>query len=170
MATITISGNDYFSYATVAEADEYLLPTSYNTVWTALTTDQKGGFLVQATRFLDTLSWSTTCEPLVDQESIKNATIEIAALLASGDTTILGQTPTADAVKRYKAGSVELEYQARPWFVQLNPWTNIPPFILNMIKPCLSGGQSATGYAYVSGTDGAAGDSIWNGDYQLARR
>lgn len=58
IATITIGGNDYTAYASVAEADIYLAVDPVRaTQWASLTTDQKGSYLISATRRLDFLQW-----------------------------------------------------------------------------------------------------------------
>lgn len=54
LATISIGGVDYISYASVAEADARLaVDPVRGAVWAALTTDQKGINLVAATNRLD---------------------------------------------------------------------------------------------------------------------
>jgi hypothetical protein len=59
IVTITISTVDYTSYASVAEADDFLAVDPKRSVaWIALTDDQKGARLVAATRRLDLLNWS----------------------------------------------------------------------------------------------------------------
>lgn len=58
ITTLTLSGTDYTSYASVAEADARLAvdPVRY-AVWGALTLGNKIRFLVAATNRLDQLSW-----------------------------------------------------------------------------------------------------------------
>lgn len=58
LSTITISTIDYVAYASVAEADAYLaVDPTRSATWAALTTDNKGKYLVAATRRLNLLSW-----------------------------------------------------------------------------------------------------------------
>jgi len=57
MVDIVISGNTYFSYASVSDADIYLIPDLNYSTWSALTTDQKGAYLIQGTRHLDSLDY-----------------------------------------------------------------------------------------------------------------
>jgi len=61
ITTITIETVDYTSYASVAEADSYLnIDPVREATWEALTDDQKGKYLVAATRRLDLLTWQGT--------------------------------------------------------------------------------------------------------------
>ena len=168
MATIVIGSNSYSSYASVAEADAYLAASINYATWTALTTDDKGRFLITASRFLDTITWQSTCLPLTTQANIVTATILIAEQLALGNFALIGGAPIDDDVKRYKAGSVELEYQSKPWFITRNQWANMPVAIFNLLRPCL---QLTTGVGGASsfGTDADAGESNWLGDFGLNR-
>lgn len=170
MADIIIDGNTYFSYASVAEANEYLTASINYAIWNALDDDTKGRYLISATRFLDTLSWQDTCLPLTSEANIKTATILIAEQIALGNTVFLGYGTNEEDVKRYKAGSVEIEYQNSPWFLSRkgSPYADMPTSIYNLIRGCLEGAQGIGG-AVSFGTDGCAGDSIWNGDYRLNR-
>lgn len=169
MATITISGNNYNSYATVAEADIYLIPSVNFETWNLLTTDTKGKYLVSASRYLDGLPWKDSCLPLTDTGNINKATILIAEQLALGNVGITGGTVAEEDVKRYKADTVEIEYQSKPWFISssVNPYANMPLAILNLIKNCLKGYGFSVGIASSFGTQGQAGPSIYNGDYDL---
>lgn len=136
ISTITIGANDYTAYASVAEADIYLaVDPVRSATWAALTTDQKGQYLVAATRRLDLLTWSGT--KTGDEGTQINAWPRTGVTYADGtavstsevpqeveDATILlagtiASTPTASGAgdsssnnKRVKAGSAEVEFFA----------------------------------------------------------
>lgn len=163
MATIDISGNSYFSYATVAEADAYLIPDPSYATWSPLTDDQKGGFLVTSSRFLDSLLYIDSADTQEERELIPvfaDATILIASLLASGDLRMLGMSVAEPETKRYKAGSVELEYfRSFSSYFTYNPYSAWPQRIFLLIKPYLKaqniegiGGAKSFGTCGVSQT------------------
>lgn len=113
MANVTIAGNTYFVYATIDEANAYLLPSSYNEAWSVLTPDAKAGFLVESARILDRQKWKPeydTQEKRLTVEGIVNGSILIAAMLASGNEEFVSNSTTASSTKRLKAGSAEIEY------------------------------------------------------------
>lgn len=112
MATITIGGNDYFSYSSVADADIYFAASLDAATWSALSTDEKGVFLIQTARLLDRQKWRdgyTTQVLRLATDDIVTASYEIAILLAKGETAVLTSASNFDATKRVKAGSVETE-------------------------------------------------------------
>lgn len=172
MSIITINGVGYNSYATVDEADAYLGASINYQIWNDLDTDTKGRFLVSASRFLDGLPWKESCLPLSDSAggNINIATILIAEQLALGNVGITGGSVPEEDIKRYKAGSVELEYQAKPWFISSaqNPYAFMPRSIFNMIKNCLNGVGFTLGGSTSFGTSQSAGPSNYNGDYSLS--
>ena len=58
LSTLTVGSNSYQSYASVAEADAYLLVDLVRgPSWSPLTNDEKSKRLVAATRRLDLLTW-----------------------------------------------------------------------------------------------------------------
>lgn len=147
MPKITINGNEYFSYATVEQADIYLLPTPYNDAWSVLDEETKGGYLIQATRFLDSLPWKKKCGETQDErvlnDNIVYASIEIAARLASGETDIIGGGSTAGGVQTLKAGSAQISYfEKKTWRYGSGIANSIvgglPQNILVMIQDCLA--------------------------------
>lgn len=120
MADVTFNGKTYFSYASVAQADDYIAPTEYGEIWGVLTEDQKAGYLIQATRFLDSLPWKKECgETQQDRENNPNivqACMEIAAQLASGATDIISGGSSEGGIQTLKAGSAQLSYfQKKSW-------------------------------------------------------
>lgn len=169
MQTITISSNDYDSYASVSTADAYLLPDIGYSTWATKTTDEKGAYLIQSTRFLDALSWKDDYDTQTERETVQqiiDACIKIASLFSQGSTDWIGGSAPDDSTKRLKAGSAEIEYSSRPWFAQKS--INWPPYIYMLLKDYLSSNNSLTSIGlYTYGTDGVAGDSIHDGDYQL---
>lgn len=171
MATITISGEDFYSYSSVADADIYLIPNQNFTIWDAKTPDQKGSYLIQSTRFLDTLDWIDDYNTQVLREAVPEivaACQEIAALFATGETSWTGNEAPSDSTKKLKAGSAEIEFaSAKPWFANGSriQW---PSSIYRLLQDCLSSKSSALGVGAASfGTDGVAGDSAYDGDYGL---
>lgn len=158
MPTITINSNNYFSYASVSDADIYLTPVS--PTWLALTDDIKGGYLIQATRYLDTLPWTIACgtipEEKATRQNIVNATIEIALLISTDSAIFLSSSGAeGNGIKRLKADVAEIEYQSA-WQQEKfasSPFYGLPTRILKMLPPCINiSTQSITG-AVSFGTD-----------------
>lgn len=160
MATITISGNDYFSYATVAEADEYLVPDPNYATWSSKTADQKGAYLIQATRLIDSQEYIESADTQSERaliENFKTATILIAVLLSTGETSILGGTVSSGSTetKRLKAGSAEIEYFRNLSSLFASSYaTNWPPNIYALLKDYLKSNSSGIGLAASFGTCG----------------
>lgn len=165
MVQITLSGNQYFSYASVAQADEYLVPDINYATWSALSTEAKGARLIQATRLLDGLSYIENADTQDERDNIeafKFATILIASYVATGGIAILGASVAAAQTKRLKAGSVESEEFRANSFYFPSAYSDWPKNILSLIKPYLQ--TSASAYAVsVFGTDGASP----LGDYEI---
>lgn len=112
MPTITIGGNDYASYASVAYADEYLAADiSRADAWEALTDPQKGRALISATRMLMTMPWCDVVpDPAEDQdEPIPSVTSMLAADLAANPELFADASGDSN-IKRAKAGSAEVEF------------------------------------------------------------
>lgn len=129
MAIVTINSVDYDTYATIAEASEYLSADFVlASVWSGLTSDQQAQVLVSSARRFDTLSWkgdkTSDSQPLawprsnttitgVDDsaipEDIVNASIMYAALVAQTPDLLSAQNQSSNT-KRLKAGSAEIEY------------------------------------------------------------
>lgn len=172
ITTITIGGNDYISYASVAEADAYLLvdPTRGPT-WAGLTTEQKGINLISSTRQLDTFSykgekaggsaqpnqWPRTGVTYPDGTSvpddevpagIQNATILLAGSIAI-DVAASTSSSTGSNTKRVSAGSAEVEF--------FRPTSGIPladqdAFKLITFWLAASAAIAAVGTTFASGT------------------
>lgn len=175
LVTIIIGGNDYISYASVAEADEYLaVDPTRSAAWAALTDDQKGGNLVAATRRMDLLNFSgeKVSATQENQWPRNNATcngnpvpntgvpiqLENATILKAGTITIDGGSADAGGsgsnIRRVQAGSAQVEF-FRP---------TIPGLALqdetafNVVRCLLDGadGSAGAGFGCASGTDGTS--------------
>lgn len=175
MPEVTIGGNAYFSYASLAEANAYLEAAVQAATWRdpETTDDDRGRALVTMTRIIDRQSWLGT--PLdeydphafpraglfdrngdpVDPGSVPievvQATIEGAnALLDGGEFQT--QPTTENVTKRLKAGSVELEFFRGAGGVP----TRFPLIIMELLGLWLaaSGGSGLTDGIDAFGTDG----------------
>lgn len=133
MATVIIDGVTYETYADVATADNYLAADfSLNSVWTALTTDQKGQALVTSTRIINRQNWQGEPNPApgsilvwprtgvkfadgtaVPSDSIPQQIIDgsilLAALIAQ-TPQIAGQANTGSNIESVRAGSVQVDF------------------------------------------------------------
>lgn len=160
MTSIVISGNTYFAYASVADADSYLLVYPDTTAWFALDTDGKGKNLVVAANFIDTLPFKDEYDTQAEREvvtDIINASILLANLVANGNTAFLGVVEQEQQTKRLKAGSVEQELYAdinKLFYYNKNSLTSgLPPYIFNLLKPYLSSTTTAIAGSLSYGTD-----------------
>lgn len=160
MASIVISSNTYFSYASVADADAFLLVQPNTTAWFGLSDDDKGKSLVTSSTWLDSLIWKEECSPQSVREgkaSIVNAAILLANQLANGDSSFLGLEKQEQPVKRIKAGSVEQEYHPSFWmyydYNKNDRFYNVPSYVMALIKNCLSGNGTNVAGSLSYGTD-----------------
>lgn len=123
--TVTINGNTYDVYVSVAQVDEYANGSLTADAWQALVADDKARVLVSVTRWIDSQCWKgekvDSLQPLAWPRTIGDiATIELAAtrlsVLLAANPELADQsmgliTASSDGgIKRLKAGSVELEY------------------------------------------------------------
>lgn len=152
MAIITINGNDYFSYSSVADADVYLTAWYNTEAWFALDDETKGKHLVTATNWLDSLNWKEECSPQSVRETkpgVVAATQLLANSIANGETDWIGGTVQEPGTKRLKAGSAEIEFYASINTFStpnLNPVSRLPLFIRNLIIGCIDGSSGANGF------------------------
>jgi len=132
LSTITLSGQEFISYASVAEADRLMLVDPVRGArWATRTADQKGAALVAATNRLDLFSYkgSKTGTPqpnqfprtgLTDRDGVAlvdsavpvdvaNATIYLAGSIATKPAAA-GMAGSGNNNKRVKAGSAEVEF------------------------------------------------------------
>lgn len=162
------SGNEYHTYATVAQADDYLLASVNGTSWRALETEEeKARFLVSATRILDQQPWLgekteedqplawprtgtgvTGVEDDVVPQDIINASIELAAALVD-NAAIATQQSTEQGIQSLKAGSAAITY-----FRGANGTpARFPHNIMEMIRKYLDGyNTTLAGGVFSSGT------------------
>ncbi|KFH18424.1 hypothetical protein ELZ19_06740 [Brucella abortus] len=173
ITTITIGGNDYVAYASVAEADAYLaVDPVHGPTWAALATDAKGSNLVAATRRLDLLNWAGSKASGDDQEEqwprtgvtyrsggsvpddevplgVERATIILAAAIAA-DPELSGAGTSGSNAKRVKAGTAEVEFFRQQTGVPLQDET-----AYNLVREFLqAASMSAAVGPMASGTDG----------------
>lgn len=168
MATVTISSTSFTTYASVAEADEYMLANLAFATWNAATVDEKGRYLVSATRLLDNQAWLDAYDTFAERsavDNIVNASIEIAALFASGETSLYGAEVSTGQTKRTKADVVEVEYFRNFATLDVRKTTDFPSYIFLLLQPYLkSNSSSIRAGAFSAGTDGT---SIADKDYGM---
>lgn len=166
METITISSEDFLSYASVAEADVYFIPvtTEAATAFKALDEAGKGSALVQATRMLDSLRWRSDYDTQAKREDvvqIVNACMELAAALSEDAET--GQTNDAE-IKRLKAGPVEIEnFRSDARAGSNSLFRQLPFFIRQMLVPYVGGSTVVSG-SYSYGTSGESPADVFDRD------
>ena len=175
--TITVGGNEYISYASVAEADIALAVDPTRMIaWAALTEVFKGIRLIAATNRLDLLRWQgekaggvsqlnqwprsglvyRDGESLPDDvipPEIERATILLAGSIASTPAhSNVGTSSTA--TKRVKAGSAEVEFFHRQESVAGKPIQDETVF--ELVRQWLEGSNVLTGSTgpLATGTDG----------------
>lgn len=112
MADITLGDATYKSYASVAEADEYLAADAYlYASWDALGENgPKERPLISATRYLEGLRW-TDGVPDVDNpaEVVRDSCSILAANIAL-KPKLLETLGSGENIKSVKAGSAEVEF------------------------------------------------------------
>lgn len=135
LSTITISDNDFLSYASVAEAAAYLVADPNAAAWVALSDTLKGQYLVLATRRMDLISWkgtktvasqatqwprtgvtygttnSVTVDPATIPIELQNATIALAVSIHTDSANAGIAEPVQ--IRVVKAGSTMVEF-SRP--------------------------------------------------------
>lgn len=134
LTTITIDGNDFISYASVAEADVALsVDPTRKAAWDLITDEAKGVNLVAATQRLDSLPWRGSKAGGASQANafprtgltyedgsavaddiapynLEYATILLAGSITSDITHSSQGTPLPAGIRRVKAGSAEVEF------------------------------------------------------------
>lgn len=127
MATITINDNDYHSYATVSEANEYFA-ASFNTLWANIGENDKPKLLITSTRLIDTMEyqghkvseeqplkfprWVCCQENVSSDDLLIRACCEVAigiykASLMSTEVVV----PNADKIKSMSVGDTSVSFQ-----------------------------------------------------------
>lgn len=170
MPNITIGGVTAFSYASIEYADDYLVFDPNFTAWNSLSEEDKGRYLVSATRFLDTLNWKSpeydTQEKREAESRIVQATVILAAMISRGEADFISSGSTSTGVKRQKAGSVEIEYFGSGSTVTIGNGT-LPAQLWALLKDFLGGGSGSNlAVGFLSfGTDGKSANSQRYGLY-----
>lgn len=145
MATVTIGGETYQTYADVAEADAYYNGsiTAVAAAWRAADADTKARGLVSATRWIDSIpadqwkpGYTTFAERLAVPAIVQACIILAGGLVSDPD---MRSSFTQVGTRRLKAGSVEIEY-FRGASVQVT--TPFPTDIMLLLKPYLGAGDS----------------------------
>ena len=131
------------SYASVAQADAYFAARPRSTSWTALTEDQKGQYLIHATRLLDS-SFIWEGEVLSDEQAlafprypddldsaevpavIPVALYELAYLMIGRDLTA---DPSMNGFKVIEVGPIKIEAEAAT-----GP-SIVPRWVRNLLAP-----------------------------------
>lgn len=164
VAQVTISGNTYDVYVSVATVDAYAAGSLTADAWSAMVANDKARVLVSVTRWIDSECWQgekvDPDQPLAwprtvgDIAAIELAVTQLAVLVAANpslpDQSMGLVTVAADGgTKRLKAGSVELEYFRALNFSVYGTGT-VAPFpqgIMNKIGQwlCANTGGSAWG-------------------------
>lgn len=112
MAVITIGGNSYDSYISVAEADIYLAgDISRAAIWALMNEEAKGRHLISATRMLLALPW---CEVAPDPAGDPVPPVpEVTAMLAAdlnANPALFADATGNSNIKSAKAGSAQIEF------------------------------------------------------------
>lgn len=157
METITISGNEYDSYRTTAQADTYLAAAYHaGTDWSGLTVTIKAQALVTATRILDRQVWASDYDTQAERilvQDVLDACCEMALALVQG-SELQTEASTAQKLASIKAGSVALTYfrgaEGRP--------ARFPVIVNELLRDYLAGADlsvapRATGVGGTSSTD-----------------
>lgn len=157
MTTITIGGNNYTAYASVADADAYLLVDPGFATWDALSDDDKGKYLVSATRLIDSQSYIDTANTQTLRLAIddfKTICILLAkAVVIDGNTEIFGYSVPEQDIDTMKAGSVEINYFRDFTSFSLGRYiTRWTPAVYALISKYISSGS--VGFGFSNGTSG----------------
>jgi len=162
---------DYTVYADLDTADEYLGGSSHASTWDTLDDDQKGRYLVTASRLLNRQAWKGTKtvagqalafprtgmniipEPVVDAEGLPidvvNASIELALAIADG-SEVQNQQTGAERIHSMSAGSVSITN-----FRGVDIATRFPQIVHELLRPFIGGTSDTTfGVAKATGVDG----------------
>lgn len=166
--TVTIDSVNYNVYVVVADADDYLGASLYNTDWTGATTDNKGRALVMATRLLDRQAWDgsktdndnaqdwprsgleddngVAVDSATIPQFIKDATAELAlALLGSQDVETFTETEVASVA----AGSARIEFFRGDG----SAYKRFPTAVQELVGDYLAGSNSSGLVPYADGVD-----------------
>jgi hypothetical protein len=156
MQTVTVGSEDYASYASVDQADVYLMASLHaGTTWSDATDDTKGQALVTATRILDRQRWLPEYDTQAEREdvqAIQDANCEMALALLQG-SDFQTESSTAQKLQSITAGSVSLTYFAS----SSTSVKRFPTIVWELLRDYMAGvgvglGSVATGTGGVSST------------------
>lgn len=171
MATVTIGTATFITYATLDEANDYMLGSINYPEWEALDEPTMARGLIGATRAIDAITgWDDAHDTFEEREAepaIVNASIELAYLVATGQAEFLATGSTASGIKRQKAGSVELEYFGGAAGGPDGNGYRFPLNIWNLLRPFLGGAGDESGIGGSIST-GTCGRPISEIDYGIA--
>jgi len=116
MPTITISqdgaSDDFYVYTSLADANNYMVGSINWKVWHARSSAERERDLVEAARLLDRQKWKSDYDTRAKREVVQDildASVELAFLIATGETGFITSPTTFDSTKRVKADVVEVE-------------------------------------------------------------
>lgn len=164
--------SDFPVYASVETADIYLNAAAHASIWSTLSDDQKGQYLVTSVRTLDRQKWKgqrAVTSPLqelawprvdtglawvaddVVPTDIVNASIELALALADG-SDVQSASNNSQKVQSLRAGSVAVSY----FRGAEGTARRFPTIVDELVRAYLAstGSGLAGGFAY--GTDGTS--------------
>lgn len=157
MPMLDINGVEAFSYATIEQADDYLVfdPLA-SSDWANLSDDDKARHLVSATRYLDTLDWAKDWDTQAKREAepkIVQACVILATMILRGEADFINTGTTTSGTKRLKAGSAEIEFFNSANLTGISRL--MPPSLWNLIKFFMNGySDNALAVGFLSfGTD-----------------
>lgn len=139
MATVTISSTDFDAFASVAEADNYLLgDAALWDVWNEASDDEKGRYIVSATRYLLGLTWIAGDPPAYDAvpDALRDATSILAAMILEDPTLTTGANKASN-VKSVGAGPTKVE------FFGPTAGSPLPPRLKTMLSGLIQTGSGA---------------------------
>jgi len=162
MATVTIDGNNYDVYVTVADCTEYLAgDVLLSDDWSTAVNPEQA--LVSATRLIDRQTWQgdrtdvPPTQPLewprtgvtdkygnaVDSASVPQSIIDACCILAGllvQDSTLFEQQDTGSNIRKLKAGSAEIE-NFKPTSAGKGA-TKFPPQVQELLGQYLASGAT----------------------------
>lgn len=168
MPTITISGNDYEVYVTRAEATAYLTASlsASATAWLAASPTAQDQSIIMATRYLDsqiwagektsptqTLEWPRTgvtelngdaLDSATVPQAIKNACMELAALIRANPTLVEGESGGGSNIQAV-TGPVGVTFFAP------QAATALPSLIMRLVGRYLGSAGASTSGSYGAG-------------------
>jgi hypothetical protein len=180
MATITISGKDYTTYSSLADADDYYLGSTEYSTWEGYTDAEKERGLISATRLIDRQAWQgskadddqtldfprtgLTCngDDVSEADSLALA-VEASQLLALdllAGATVETTASNESLTKRLKADTVEIEY----FRADANANSRFDKNVMELIG-CFLSSAAPLSSSIAYGTDGTALDNDFTMSY-----